>query len=70
MNYKYLAMFAAGWGVILITLMILMPESPRYLLRRRQRDKALDVLRWLRGPYYDVEGECSEINESLNSQVC
>ena len=49
--------------------MSLMPDTPRYLLIKHQRDKALGVLRWLRGPYVEVESECKGIESGLNSQV-
>jgi len=48
-----------------VVLMVLMPESPRWLLANNQRHKALLALSWLRGPDYDVEEECFEIETNL-----
>ena len=42
-----------------------MPETPRWLLANGKKDKATDELKWLRGPNYDVEEECYEIESSL-----
>ena len=56
-------------GIVLVfinmILMILMPESPRWLVSQNQRQKAVLELKWLRGPTYDVEDECCDIENNL-----
>ena len=49
--------------------MSLMPDTPRYLLIKHQREKALKILQWLRGPHVDPDVECREIEDGLDSQV-
>ncbi|XP_072022520.1 solute carrier family 2, facilitated glucose transporter member 8-like [Amphiura filiformis] len=68
LNYKYLALVAAGLAAALITLMSLMPDTARYMLIKHQRDKALRILEWLRGPTVDVDTECRDIEDGLDNQ--
>ena len=42
-----------------------MPETPRWLLATGKKGKAVEQLTWLRGPNYDVEEECYEIESNL-----
>jgi len=68
LTWKNTALFAVGPVALLLLLMLFMPETPRWLLATNQRNRALKELRWLRGPNYDVEGECFEIESNLDSQ--
>ena len=65
LSWQWTAMF----GVILVSfmtiLMLFMPETPRWLLATGKKGKATDELKWLRGPNYDVEEECYEIESNL-----
>jgi SP family galactose:H+ symporter-like MFS transporter len=47
--------------------MFFMPDSPRWLMKHDESDKARDVLRRIRG-YSNVDGEMKEIQESLGKQ--
>ena len=65
--WKNAALFAVGPVALLLLLMLFMPETPRWLLATNQRNKALKELRWLRGPNYDIEEECFEIESNLGT---
>ena len=41
--------------------MLLMPESPVYLLKKGWIDSARKSLQWLRGPKYDIENEILQV---------
>lgn len=41
------------------------PETPRWLLGKGRRSKALESLLWLRGPDADIEEECVTIRETI-----
>ena len=50
-----------------VLLMVLfLPETPRYLLSNKRRHEAILALHWLRGPDYQVEEECFEIEATVN----
>ena len=66
-KWKDTALFAVGPIVLLLLLMLFMPETPRWLLANNQRNKALKELLWLRGPKYDIEEECFEIESNLGN---
>ncbi len=60
-------MFAIGLiPAILLSLgMMFLPESPRWLVKQGQKEKAIEVLKYLRGTS-SVEHEVNEIEQSLN----
>ena len=47
--------------VLSATAMLLMPESPVYLLKKGLTDPARKSLQWLRGPDYDIEKEIQQV---------
>ena len=65
--------WTAIFGVILVSfltvLMLFMPETPRWLLATGKKGKAVEQLTWLRGPNYDVEEECYEIESNLGEYM-
>ena len=58
-------MFGLCIVALMTVLMIFMPETPRWLLANNRRHDAIRELEWLRGPKYDVEEECFEIESNL-----
>ena len=66
----WLAITGAGIAAALVVLMSLMPDTPRFYLIKHQRERALEVLKWLRGSTVDINVECREIEDALdNSNV-
>ena len=69
-NWVWLAMLAAIPPVLMTLLMVLAPESPRWLLMRAGRAEALHVLSWLREGQSgeSVTRECNEIETTILKQ--
>ncbi|XP_065651888.1 solute carrier family 2, facilitated glucose transporter member 8-like [Hydra vulgaris] len=64
-NKKIIAGAAVTNAVLMRILVQFIPESPRWLLTKKKRSEALKALLWLRGPLYDIEDECSYIENNL-----
>ena len=64
------AMFAVILVALMVILLVFMPETPHWLLAHNYRHTAIKNLRWLRGPEYDVEEECFEIESNLGIYNC
>ena len=52
-------------SLVFLLLCWLLPESPVWLMRRKQEMKARQTLAWLRGKKYDIEPEVEEIREVI-----
>ncbi|XP_013870096.1 solute carrier family 2, facilitated glucose transporter member 8 [Austrofundulus limnaeus] len=68
MDWRWLAICCSLPPTLLLVSMCFMPETPRYLLSRRKRREAEEVLRFLRGPDAPVEWECARIEEAFEEQ--
>lgn len=68
LTWQWTAMFANFIVVAMVLLMLLMPETPRWLLAHGQRQLGLQGLQWLRGPLYDAEAEICDIENNLDKQ--
>lgn len=55
--------------VIMMLLLCFMPTSPRYLIMKGNRAKAVKSLEWLRGPNSDYLTEFNKIERSITTQV-
>ncbi|XP_013398228.1 solute carrier family 2, facilitated glucose transporter member 8 [Lingula anatina] len=67
-KWTNLALISIIPGAACAILMYFMPESPRYLLANNRKSEAMASLQFLRGPHTDVQEECSDIEEGLESQ--
>jgi sugar porter (SP) family MFS transporter len=52
---------AAAPAALMLALMLRLPESPRWLVKQRDRDTAGEVLKRVRPTEYDIEGELDEM---------
>ncbi|XP_057309932.1 solute carrier family 2, facilitated glucose transporter member 8-like [Hydractinia symbiolongicarpus] len=68
LSWQWTAMVPVFLIVLMVCAMFFMPETPRWLLANNQRHTAIKELEWLRGPDYDVEEECFEIESNLDQQ--
>ncbi len=55
-------------GVILFVGMIVLPGSPRWLVSKGRMERALQVLRRIRGEHFPVEQELESIRQSMHVQ--
>lgn len=67
-TYYYSSLVAAGIVTIFECLVVWLHESPTWLIRHGQSHRAVNVLKWLRGPRVKVEREVERIEaaESLS----
>ncbi|XP_053551326.1 solute carrier family 2, facilitated glucose transporter member 8 isoform X2 [Bombina bombina] len=68
LSWRWLAVLCCGPPIIMLLCMCFMPETPRYLINKGQRDEALSALRFLRGPQADHEWEYRQIESSGDPQ--
>ncbi|KAK7136189.1 hypothetical protein R3I94_014743 [Phoxinus phoxinus] len=66
--WRWLAVAGEVPVIIMMILLCFMPTSPRYLIMKGNRAKAVKSLEWLRGPNSDYLTEFSKIERSINSQ--
>ncbi|XP_051950570.1 solute carrier family 2, facilitated glucose transporter member 6 [Xyrauchen texanus] len=66
--WRWLAVAGEIPVVIMIILLCFMPTSPRYLIMKGNKTKAVKSLEWLRGPNSDYLNEFNKIERSINSQ--
>lgn len=64
-HWRWLAFIGAIPPTLQVILMFPVPETPRWLLGKGRRSKALESLLWLRGPNADIEEECVTIRETI-----
>ena len=65
LSAKWLAVIPLILTLVAGALLFLLPESPSWLLKKKQRDKAIDALTWLRGKEFDIKEELQEKEESI-----
>ncbi|XP_062938675.1 solute carrier family 2, facilitated glucose transporter member 6 isoform X2 [Cynocephalus volans] len=66
--WRWLAVAGEGPALLMILLLSLMPNSPRFLLSRGRDEEALQALAWLRGAGADVHGEFEQIQDNVRRQ--
>lgn len=67
LTYYWLALTGAAMTGLLVVTMLGIPETPRFLLIKHFRVRAIDVLSKLRGPLVDVDQECREVEDALDN---
>ena len=65
---QWLAIVSSTIPAISVILMVMVPESPRWLIKCREDSAAASALLWLRGPSYNIDREHQDITSSLSSQ--
>lgn len=72
MNWSTLAFVSSSIPVIVCGLMLLMPESPRYLLMKKNKVAASKALQWLRGAtsHEEVMEELNLVLELISIRAC
>ena len=63
--YYWLAMIPLAVTSVFTLLATTIKETPRWLMTRGRKSEARNVLRWLRGPNYDVDQELQDIESVL-----
>ena len=69
-SWRKSSLAGAAPAALLFVLMLFMPETARWLLSHQKETKARQNLQWLRGPRWDIDGEISEIQDSLGELWC
>ena len=67
-NWGTITILCAIPAILTILVMLSMPESPFYLVRKNCEDDALKSLIWLRGSNADVNSELEDLKKSYKKQ--
>ena len=67
-NWGTITILCAIPAILTILVMLSMPESPFYLVRKNCEDDALKSLIWLRGSNTDVNSELEDLKKSYQKQ--
>ena len=67
-NWGTITILCAIPAILTILVMLSMPESPFYLVRKNCEDDALKSLIWLRGSTFDVNSELEDLKKSYKKQ--
>ena len=65
LNYIWLSVVGIIIMIVFVPLAWTLKESPRWLIAKGKRARAIDSLYWLRGNNYDVDHEIQEIEAQL-----
>lgn len=68
LTWNYLALVGVIPSLMLLMTVFVIPETPRFLLMHGKKQEALKSLAALRGPHTDVQEECRDIEEGLDTQ--
>ncbi|XP_070811850.1 solute carrier family 2, facilitated glucose transporter member 6 [Pituophis catenifer annectens] len=66
--WRWLAVAGEVPVLLMISLLFVMPDSPRFLISKGKEDEALRALRWLRGKDVDYWWEYEQIKASVQEQ--
>lgn len=65
--WNWLAVVMSAVPLIMMAAMVLMPETPRWLLSKGRKEDADEALHWLRGQDTDIGLELGEIEDSIKT---
>ena len=68
-NWGTITILCAIPAILTILVMLYMPESPFYLVRKNREEDALKSLIWLRGSTFDVNSELKDLKKSYKNQI-
>ncbi len=66
--YKWIALFGAGVAFIMVSLVLFIPETPRWNIKKGKHMAATKALLWLRGPQANIGEEIKEIELNIAGQ--
>ncbi|GAB6025240.1 Facilitated trehalose transporter Tret1 [Chamberlinius hualienensis] len=66
-SWRWLAITCAASMTVMDCLLIFISETPRWLILNKNKEKAIEVLRWLKGGNYDVSKEIEDIEECIRT---
>lgn len=66
-NWRFPIAFQALFAIVVITIVLLLPESPRWLIKKERLEEAADVLAKLNGDSPDSEAVAEEVNNIHHS---
>lgn len=65
---RYSAVSGAIFSLIAAFLMVLMPESPRWLMTQKRRGEAKNAILFLQGRHHDAEADCKQMETEIQAQ--
>ncbi|KAG8198778.1 hypothetical protein JTE90_007088 [Oedothorax gibbosus] len=68
LTWRYSAISGAFFSLLAAFLMVLMPESPRWLMTQKRRGEAKNALIFLQGKNYDAETDCRQMEAEIQAQ--
>lgn len=67
-SWKTLALISGIFPVLLSSMMLFMPESPRWLISKKRKLEAAEAIHFLCGNNVDPEESCQELQENFDQQ--
>lgn len=64
-HWRWLAVMGAIFPALMSVLMLLLPETPRWLIANHLRHRAAHMLKWLRNETADINQEIVEIEAGM-----
>ena len=68
LSYKGIALIGASIATIMAILVLFIPETPRWYMKKGKNVAATEALQWLRGPQANIEEELKEIELNIANQ--
>lgn len=68
LTWRYSAVSGAIFSLIAAFVMVLMPESPRWLMTQKRRGEAKNAILFLQGRHHDAEADCRQMEAEIQAQ--